>query len=142
MLHAPSHISLESALSFHGLIPEAVHQVASVTTLRSRSFLTDLGRFTYQRVPATLPRAGVRLVEVGEDAWAFVAGPIRAIADLVYLRRQVRWKRDGLAFLTEGMRIDEDDLRELPADEYDEVLVSVRDSRTRQYLEGVREATR
>ena len=31
LLHAPSHVSLETALSFHGLIPEAVYQTASVT---------------------------------------------------------------------------------------------------------------
>ena len=30
-LHAPSHVSFESALAWHGLIPEAVYQVSSVT---------------------------------------------------------------------------------------------------------------
>ena len=45
MLHAPSHISLETALSFHGLIPEAVFQVSSVTTfapaLTARSLVSN-----------------------------------------------------------------------------------------------------
>ena len=40
---SPSHVSLESALAHHGLIPEAVQQTSSVTAHRSRSFTTDLG---------------------------------------------------------------------------------------------------
>lgn len=36
VLHSPSHISLESALAHHGLIPEAVYQVSSVTLGCSR----------------------------------------------------------------------------------------------------------
>ena len=52
VLHSPSHISLESALSHHGLIPEAVYQVSSVTVGRSREFTTPLGVFSFRRVPA------------------------------------------------------------------------------------------
>jgi len=62
LLHAPSHISLETALSHHGLIPEVVYQTASVTAARSRAFDTSIGRFTFQRVPTRNPRAGVQAV--------------------------------------------------------------------------------
>jgi hypothetical protein len=88
LLHAPSHISLETALSHHGLIPEEVYQTASVTAARGRAFDTPIGRFTFQHVPARDPRAGVRAVKLGFDTWAFVASPLRAIADIVYLRPQ------------------------------------------------------
>lgn len=54
---------------------------------RSRVYETPIGRFTFQRVLARNPRAGVEAVNVGQDAWAFVASALRAIADLVYLRR-------------------------------------------------------
>jgi predicted transcriptional regulator of viral defense system len=64
MLHAPSHISLESALAYHGLIPEAVYQVSGVTVGRSREFSTPLGVFDFRRVPARAPRAGVESVAV------------------------------------------------------------------------------
>ena len=40
-------ISLETALSYHGLIPEAVYQTASVTAARGRAFDTSIGRFTF-----------------------------------------------------------------------------------------------
>ena len=82
LLHFPSHISLESALAHHGLIPEAVQQVSSVTALRSRTFRTPLGVFSFQRVPARDPRAGVEAVKLGAQTWAFIATPLRALEGL------------------------------------------------------------
>ena len=110
MLHFPSQLSLETALAHHGLIPEAVHQVASVTSGRSRTFDTPLGRFVFGRVPCDDQRAGVKATRLDGDAWAFLATPLRAIADLIYLRRAVSWERDGLSFLLESMRIEREDL--------------------------------
>lgn len=136
-LHSPSHVSLESALSYHGLIPEAVFQVSSVTVQRSRSFNTPLGRFAFFRVPANNPKAGVKAEKVDSNAWAFVASPLRAIADLVYLRKAVRWDNDGLRFLTHSMRMEKDDLYQLSLTDFDEVHESIRDRRTRAYLSGL-----
>jgi hypothetical protein len=138
-LHAPSHVSLETALSFHGLIPEAVFQVASVTARRSRTYDTPLGSFVFRCVPCDDPRAGVRAVRLSSDAWAFVALPLRAIADLVYLRRNISWSHDGLRFLTESLRIEEQDLRGLRLDAFREVRLGVRSRRTRDYLDGLRQ---
>jgi len=137
-LHAPSHISLESALRHHGLIPEAVHEVSSVTVGRTRRFSTPLGIYSFRRVPATYPRAGVKAREVEPGAWAFVAGPLRAIADLVYLRREVSWRRDGIGFLTRSMRIERDDLAAISWEEFGEVHESLRNRRVRAYLDGMR----
>ena len=77
---------------------------------RSRAFDTPIGRFTFQRVPARNPRAGVQAVKLGHNAWAFVASALRAIADIVYLRPSVVWIKDGLGFLTDSLRIEEEDL--------------------------------
>ena len=38
MLHSPSHVSMESALAHHGLIPETVQQVSSITAARNRAY--------------------------------------------------------------------------------------------------------
>jgi hypothetical protein len=138
LLHAPSHISLETALSHHGLIPEAVYQVASTTPSRSRAFDTPIGRFTFQRVPALDPRAGVQAVKLGQDAWAFIASPLRAIADLVYLRPSVSWAKDGLGFLTDSLRMEEEDLGRLDCSPCEEILESLRSPRVREYLQGLR----
>ena len=142
VLLSPSHVSLESALSYHGLIPEAVFQVASVTAHRSRVFTTPMGRFEFHRVPCNEPRAGVRAEKLDADSWAFVASPLRAIADLVYLRKSVSWNRGGLRFLTDSMRIDETDLRHLSFAGFDDIWRSFRNRRTREYLAGLRKELR
>ncbi len=134
MLHSPSHISLESALSFHGLIPEAVFQVSSVTSIRSRSFDSPLGFFTFQRVPMENPRSGVQAVKIGEDSWAFIAEPLRAITDLIYLRKEISWVKDGAGFLIESMRMEEEDLHQINFSHLNETLESLRDKRTVEYL--------
>jgi hypothetical protein len=138
LLHAPSHISLETALSYHGLIPEAVYQTASVTAARSRLFDTPIGRFSFQRVPARDPRAGVQVVKLGQNAWAFVASALRAIADIVYLRPSVAWAKDGLEFLTDSLRIEAEDLGKIDLSSCVEIQASLRSRRVREYLEGLR----
>jgi hypothetical protein len=137
-LHAPSHISLESALSYHGLIPEAVYQVSSVTVARSREFTTPLGVFSFRRVPARAPRVGVEALEVARDAWAFIATPLRAIADAVYLNKEITWKSDGLGYLTESLRIEEDDLSSLSFQATEDIIESLRSRRVRAFIEGLR----
>ena len=42
-LYTPSYISLEFALSYHGVIPQAVYEITSVTTKTTRDF-EALGR--------------------------------------------------------------------------------------------------
>lgn len=137
LLHSPSHISLESALAHHGLIPEAVYEIASVTSARSRSFTTPAGVFSFTRVPAVNPRAGVRAQNINGRSWVFIASPVRAIADLLYVRKEVTWEQDGPAFLTDSMRIERDDLKTIPFDNLDEVCDSLRDRRTVNYLRGL-----
>ncbi len=136
-LHAPSHISLESALAHHGLIPEAVYQVSSVTTGRGREFFTPVGVFSFRRVPSRAPRAGVEAVEVARHAWAFIASPLRAIADHVYLSKGITWQKDGIGYLTDSLRIEEDDLQALSFEAMDEIQESIRSRRVRAFIEGL-----
>jgi hypothetical protein len=136
-LHGPSHISLESALSFHGLIPEAVYQVASVTAARSRSFHTPVGVFSFQRVPANDPMAGVESVKLGDRAWVYIATPLRAIADMVYLNRHIRWEQDGAGYLTQSLRMEPEDVRRLSFAPREAICQSIRNRRVLGYLEGL-----
>src|SRR3989338_2020785 len=49
-LYTPSYISLEFALSYHGVIPETVYEITSVTTKATRKFET-LGKiFSYRKI--------------------------------------------------------------------------------------------
>jgi hypothetical protein len=77
-------------------------------------------------------------VRLSPDAWAFVALPLRAIADLVYLRRDISWSRDGLGFLASSLRMEDDDLRRLNLEALPEIRRAIRSRRTRDYLDGLR----
>ena len=139
MLYAPSSISLESALAFHGLIPEAVYQTTSTTPKRSCRYMTPLGDFVYHAVPSSNALAGVESIKLDDHFWAFVATPFKAISDLVYLRKEVEWTKDGLAFLTESMRMDPDDLSAISLAAADEVIDSIRNKRTCEYMRNLKE---
>lgn len=47
-IYLPSYVGLESALTYYGFIPEAVFQIKSVTTQRSKVFKTEIANFSYQ----------------------------------------------------------------------------------------------
>jgi len=87
LLVRPSYVSLESALSYHGLIPEAVFATTSVTSARAEDYDTPLGRYAYRHVAPGL-FWGYSLVRLtaGDGAGALVARPEKALLDLVYLR--------------------------------------------------------
>lgn len=138
-LHWPSHVSLESALSYHRLIPEAALSVSSVTARRSRTYHTPLGTFSFTHIPMNDPMAGVRAEKLDRGSWAFVASPIRAIADLLYLRKQeIEDEGGALDFLIRSMRIEREDLVAVDWDEADEVLGALRSKKTRRLLEVLR----
>ncbi len=69
------------------------------------------------------------------ESWAFVATPLRAIADSVYLRRDICWERDGLEYLTESLRIEEDDLHGIGWETFEEIMEGFRVNRVRKYLQ-------
>jgi hypothetical protein len=138
LLHYPSHISLESALAWHHLIPEAVYQVSSVTTSRSRTFTTPLGIFSFQRVPTGAPRAGVEAVEIARNSWAFIATPLRALADMLYLNKTITWQKHGLSYLTESLRIEEEDLGQISFIELEDIIGSLCNSRVITFLQGLK----
>jgi predicted transcriptional regulator of viral defense system len=49
-IYSPSYVSLHSALASYGLIPEAVVQITSVTSLKTARFKNDFGEYSYQSV--------------------------------------------------------------------------------------------
>src|SRR3989338_7470600 len=50
VLYEPSYISLEYALNFYGIIPEAVSDITSITTRKTMRFANELGNFIYQKI--------------------------------------------------------------------------------------------
>lgn len=53
-VYEPSYVSLQYALSYYGLIPEAVFAVTSVSPNKTARFRNELGSFIYQHVKQEL----------------------------------------------------------------------------------------
>ncbi|MDP2653494.1 MAG: hypothetical protein Q8Q08_05615 [Candidatus Omnitrophota bacterium] len=84
VLKSPSYVSLEKALEFHGLIPEAVAVYTSVTTKRTESFNTPAGRYEYRHVKPSLFWGYASRTMDGQTV--FMALPEKALLDFFYLR--------------------------------------------------------
>lgn len=88
-LYGPSYISLETALAYHQLIPEAVKVTTSGCFKRSKSFQTPLGDFDFVSVPLRVGLQGVRRISMGADA-VLLADPLRALSDYAFTTRK-KW---------------------------------------------------
>lgn len=108
VIYGPSYISLESALSYHGWIPEAVYVCTSVCVKRSNTVLSPTGAFRYSHTPAHHFYMNVRRVE--EDKVTFLmAEPWKAIADMIYCSKK-NWK--SIEDLNLDLRIEVETLKE------------------------------
>lgn len=83
-LYSPSYISLEFALSYHGVIPETVYEITSVTTKGTRRFET-LGKFFSYRKIKQAAYAGYE-VQKQQGLSFYIANAEKAFVDTNYLR--------------------------------------------------------
>ncbi len=83
-LKKASYVSLQSALAHHGMIPEFVPVTTSVTTGRPEELSTPIGRFQFRHVRIPL-LFGFGEMEIARDQMALLAGPEKALVDLLYL---------------------------------------------------------
>ncbi|MFA6037210.1 MAG: hypothetical protein WC748_03685 [Legionellales bacterium] len=132
-IYGPSYISLESALSFHQLIPEAVYTITSVTSKRSKEFNTPLGVFSYQHLPLEGFYTEVSLNT--ENGYSFfMAKPWKAICDYVFCYKK-EW--DSLLPLEQSLRISRKDLPLLRDEEITLLNEYYHHSRITRFLKGV-----
>jgi predicted transcriptional regulator of viral defense system len=80
-----SYVSLQSALSYYGMIPELVPTTTSVTTAHSIIYSTPYGQCDYRHIQVRWFHT-YHLINLGNDQWAFIATPEKALLDLVYLQ--------------------------------------------------------
>jgi len=113
-LQSGSYVSFETALSFHGWIPEAVPLTLSVLPGR-RQLAVDLAALGLFRFYPLALRPGHFLQAVDRHTFAgqtaLVAQPLRALLDIVCLRKL---ETDSVMALTQSMRIDTDLLLQTP----------------------------
>jgi len=131
-----SYISLESALSYHGWIPERVSTVTSVLALgRTKKFTTLFGDFTFYYLPINEYEflTGVARVEEIKGEPFLLASPLRALADLIYVKK-IDW--EGLDFLTNSLRIDIEQLMEIQPNHFLEIKKIYRSTRVLHFLDN------
>lgn len=109
-LWGPSYVSMESALSYWGFIPERVFETTSVTVKPSKIFKTELGRFSFKHASLPYYSFGIRTVDVSSKQAVMIASPEKAICDKIVMtsRLNLRSIKQVMKFLIEDMRIDED----------------------------------
>lgn len=83
-LQRGSYVSLQSALAWHGMIPEHVPVVTSVGPSRPETIRNPLGVFQFNHLSCGL-LFGYSRVEVVSRQFAFIASPEKALLDLAHL---------------------------------------------------------
>lgn len=89
LMYGPSYISLETALSHYGFIPERVSSTTAICLGRGRTFKTDVGTFEFHHVDKKIYSQGVQLLEISESSYCQYATPEKAILDFIYIREKV-----------------------------------------------------
>ena len=82
-LYEPSYLSLESALAWHGFIPEMVYAYVSLTARINRKFTNDFGTFLYRHIKPELFWGYTEIKT--EHGNYLLAEPEKALLDYLYL---------------------------------------------------------
>lgn len=134
-IYGPSYVSLESALSWHSWIPEAVYTITSVSLGKSKEFETPLGFFSYTRIPQKVLYAGVsRLIDEAGNVF-FMACPVKALADYVYVHKK-DWTSIGQA--VKSLRIELEDFGSIESDDICMLIDNYTSRRVKKFLKGIR----
>ena len=144
LIYGPSYVSLEYALSHHGLIPERVETVTSVTTRRSRGFSTPFGTFSYRMLSGPRYAVGAILQTAGKASF-LVASPEKALADKVWTDTRFSGLRlsDYDSYLSEDLRIDREALSKFDNSRLQTIATayhSLKISNLVRYLKRIKEA--
>ncbi|MFW5760083.1 MAG: type IV toxin-antitoxin system AbiEi family antitoxin domain-containing protein [Cyclobacteriaceae bacterium] len=105
-IYRHSYISMETALSYYGLIPEAVYTTTSVSTLKTASFDTPLGTFAYRHVKQAL-FFGYRVME-WQKFPIKMAEPEKLILDYLYLNPRLNQHEDW-----QGLRLNQEIMHDM-----------------------------
>jgi predicted transcriptional regulator of viral defense system len=101
----PAYISLEMALSYHGLIPESVYGITSVSSRKTYAFDSKLARFSYRKIKPEL-MFGYQLVKYQNHSFK-IAEIEKAILDFFYVNSRLKTNGEF-----EELRINRDTFQE------------------------------
>ncbi len=109
-IYQPSYISLESALAYYGVIPEAVLGVTSVSSRKTIRYQSTWGEFKYRSVKSVY-MVGYLVVEPEQKRKYTIARLEKAVLDYLYLNPNtnsvadfegLRWNRTPLQQLDDN----------------------------------------
>lgn len=114
-LYAPSYISLDTALSHYGVIPETIYSITSVTTRMTREIEACQMLFSYQTIKLKA-YGGYRPLAV-EGQTVLVAELEKALADFLYfvhlgkrnLNDRIAWRKVNKVRLIHYLKLFERD---------------------------------
>jgi hypothetical protein len=135
-LWGPSYVSLETALSYWGLIPERAFEVSSVTLKKTKNYKTPVGRFSYFQTPLPYYSFGVKSLQLTARQSVLIASPEKALCDKVVQTSGVflRSIRSTMDFLREDLRIDEEALSQLNREEIESWIAEAPNKTSLQML--------
>lgn len=113
-IYSPSYISFDYALSYYGLIPEAVYVYTSATYNKGKKkeYKNSLGTFTYRDVPACVYPYGLKIFK--ENNYSYVmATAEKALCDKLYTLKPLKNKEEMYSLLFDNLRIDIDIFKNL-----------------------------
>lgn len=134
-IYGPSYVSLESALSWHGWIPEAVYTLTSVSSGKSKEFKSPLGAFSYSCVPQVVFYTGVERLADGAGNIFLMATPMKALADYVYVNKK-DWA--GLKPAVESLRIEPEEFESVTSEDIDTLIENYTSRRVQKFLKSLR----
>ena len=108
VLHFPSYLSFETALSHYGMIPERTHQYLSVVDGRPIKIETPVGIYSYYKQHRKLFAMGMGIELNGECNFT-IATPEKALLDTLWRARLESISlenREILAYTIDGLRVD------------------------------------
>ncbi len=114
-LWGPSYVSLESAMSYWGMIPERVYETSSITIKVSKKYQTPAGRYSYRSMPLPYYCFGIKSVELSPGQTALIATPEKALCDKIITtsRLTLRSTSQTYYFLIDDLRIERENLKKL-----------------------------
>lgn len=126
LIYGPSAISLSYALSFHGLIPERVSAVTSITNKRNKKFLTPMGHFIYYYLNPKKYSVGVEIKSATPDRQFLIASPEKALCDQISIidkNLKLTQLIEIESYLFQDLRIDEETLQKFNLKKLSEICM-------------------
>jgi predicted transcriptional regulator of viral defense system len=129
-LYTPSYISLETALSYHNLIPEIVYAYMSVTTRLPKQFHNDCGVYSYRQIKQDAYRGYELLSIPNHRRKVKIATLEKALLDYLYHHPELATPDDFLS-----LRLNEEVLNQLDSERLQTLLLSFNQKRLIQRVD-------